>query len=223
MSTNVDRDNDHSKPIPITIPRGRAHSVSESSSSDDSGSPSSPISPLQSPLTSTQPRVAPISPGSTPILNYFLSQSPKTQGVGTFPFRRGFAPAVFEEDSEPDLIAPTKHARRASTAAWPGADRFNPQPQPQAPPVQTDRAAGLLRRLSLGGAALRAPQTKTMSPTERASGIRTPPNSPVVERIQAMTPRKTRRATLAPGTARPKRAPSPMGERILTGHFDGFN
>ena len=80
-----------------------------------------------------------------------------------------------------------------------------------------------------------------MAPAERV-----PPNTPAVERPRAnpfagpagadaqtttttgaagtQPLRKTRRAnTLAPGTARPRRAPSPMGERILTGHFDGFN
>jgi hypothetical protein len=62
-----------------------------------------------------------------------------------------------------------------------------------------------------------------MAPAERV-----PPNTPAVERPRegaaALGMRKTRRAnTLAPGTPRPKRAPSPMGERILTGHFDGFN
>ena len=51
-----------------------------------------------------------------------------------------------------------RHARRASAAAWPGHDRF-----PSAvPPVSNDkqeRAAGLLRRLSLGGS-----MTKVSSP-----------------------------------------------------------
>lgn len=194
MSSNVDKSADnvqHSKPIPINTRRGRSYSVSDSSSSEESCSPSSPVSPLQSPLTGNAPRIAPLSPGATPILNYFLThspaKSPSSATSATFPFRRGFGSAVFDsgtwlsllthaetttsshdalyfsDDSEPDAVNTTtsKHSRRASTA-WAGADRFAPpapQQQPPQPPVavpdQSGRAAGLLRRLSLGGAALR--------------------------------------------------------------------
>lgn len=138
------------------------------------------------------------------------------------------------------------HARSVSNTAWPVTERVSPPAaQPPAHPKQEDRAAGLLRRLSLGGTALRVstlshnatlcvltplaqpqvPQIKTSISTA-APGERVPPNTPAVERQQPLssTPRKSRRAnTLAPGTPRPKRAPSPMGERILKGHFDGFN
>jgi len=43
---------------------------------------------------------------------------------------------------------------------------------------------------------------------------------------QPVSPRSktTRRAaTLGVDGGKPRRAPSPMGERILKGHFDGFN
>ena len=96
MSRDTDMHTEHSKPIPINTRRARAHSVSESSSSEESCSPSSPVSPLQSPLAGNQPRIAPVSPGATPILSYFLSQSPKTPSSATFPFRRGFGTAVFD-------------------------------------------------------------------------------------------------------------------------------
>ncbi|KIP10498.1 hypothetical protein PHLGIDRAFT_125533 [Phlebiopsis gigantea 11061_1 CR5-6] len=209
-----------SQPIPINPRRGRAESVSDTSSE----SSASPVSPTQSPLSSmAQPRIA--SPTSTPILSYLLSQSPKSPTNATYPFRRGFGPTVFEDDSDPDLATPKQHARRASTVVWPGAERAAPPAQSAAAPTQEDRAAGLLRRLSLGGTALRPilPQIRTAAPT--APSERVPPNSPVVERgaRMAAAARKSRRATMAAGTARPKRAPSPMGERILTGHFDGFN
>lgn len=99
MNTNNDHAVSHSEPIPIHHPRHRAHSLSDSSSSsassDGSCSPSSPVSPTHFPLAGTQPRIAPISPSTTPILNYFLSQSPKSS-TATFPFRRGFGTAVFE-------------------------------------------------------------------------------------------------------------------------------
>lgn len=41
------------------------------------------------------------------------------------------------------------HGRRASAAAWPGHDRY--PPVVPVPSDQQERAAGLLRRLSLGG------------------------------------------------------------------------
>ncbi|GJE94603.1 hypothetical protein PsYK624_107730 [Phanerochaete sordida] len=221
--TSNDSNVPHSQPIPINPRRGRADSVSDSSSSEDSNSP---VSPSSSPISGMAPRVAPTSPGSTPILNYFLSQSPKSPSTSTFPFRRGFGTAVFEDDFDPDAAPKRGHARSVSSAAWPTTERVSPPSQPPVQPAHGDRAAGLLRRLSLGGTALRPPppQIKTaipMTPTDRV-----PPNTPAVERPSPPSPipRKARRAnTLAPGTARPKRAPSPMGERILTGHFDGFN
>ena len=147
-------------------------------------------------------------------------------------------------------------------AAWPERSLAPTMPSVPTVPVQhpsststeqqQGRAAGLLRRLSLGGAlgkvcghisiasddsemsSLRAIQPlvpsvpKAPSPPtspmaghgiERTANVSGAPQTPV-----SPTPRKARRAsTLSPGSARPLRAPSPMGERILKGHFDGFN
>ena len=171
MSSNDNSNLPRSLPIPIGS-RRRSGSVSVSCSSD-SGS-TSPASPLQSPTSGALPRIAPITPSTSPILSYFLSQSPKSPPNATFPFRRGMAPPVYEgpfrlpalrvaflfshvyfclmtddEVFESEKAAPTRHARSASTA-WPTGDRF--AAPPVAPlPGQQDRAAGLLRRLSLGG------------------------------------------------------------------------
>ncbi|KAK7682621.1 hypothetical protein QCA50_014421 [Cerrena zonata] len=239
---------EHSQPIPIATnghSRRRAGSMfsdsSPSSTSSDSSlnSPNSPLSPVVSipnNMNGNQNKV-PISPSTSPILSYFLSNSP----TATFPFRRNIN-AVVVEDDETDSPTVTRHARSATIAgAWPGpvvaADRFVSPPQPPQQGVQTanqpgtsvadqhGRAAGLLRRLSLG-AALK-PQFGQYPPHHR--GNSPPPNSPENDRRTSPTPmngvaRKTRRAnTMAPGTPRPRRAPSPMGERILKGHFDGFN
>ena len=173
----------HSKPmaIPIGHPRRRSESVSDSSSSPPSSnsSDSSYSPPLNTPFANdrgNRPRVAPISPSSSPILSYFLAQPPKSP-TGSFPFRRNFGPTVMEgppsnyfppysiilkdpsllvdDDSENPSIP--KHPRRASMASWPISDR-PPQPPQVPPPIaedQHDRAAGLLRRLSLGGALTR--------------------------------------------------------------------
>ncbi|KAL6301358.1 hypothetical protein BKA93DRAFT_828325 [Sparassis latifolia] len=228
MSSNDSNNVRHSKPIaidPHRQPRRRSDSASDSSSSDDSSpSPSSP--PPQSGFPGTQPHIIPMSPTTSPILSYFLSgQSPKSAST-TFPFRRNVGVPVPEDDEVADNESKaTKHGRRASTA-WAGGERFA-----QPPPVsgtQQERAAGLLRRLSLGGTLAR-PQFPNLKPVSGANGATaasttqrpsTPPNSPAVD----TTPRRPRRAnTVNPSAPRPPRAPSPMGERILSGHFDGFN
>ena len=166
MSSNDNR-LPRSLPIPIGHARSRSGSDSDSSSSD-SGSVS-PASPVQTPASGALPRVAPISPSTSPILSYFLSnQSPKSPPNATFPFRRGMAgPPLFEgtlctrpSQENPELIRPIedeteadrpipRHGRRASAAAWPGHDRF--PPVAPVPNDKQERAAGLLRRLSLGG------------------------------------------------------------------------
>ncbi|KAI0368008.1 hypothetical protein BV20DRAFT_525514 [Pilatotrama ljubarskyi] len=213
----------HSLPIPIGS-RRRSGSMSDSSSSD-SGSVS-PASPVQTPASGTLPRIAPITPSTSPILSYFLSQSPKSPPSATFPFRRGMAPPVYEDEEAFEAEKPaSRHARSASTA-WPTTDRFNAPAVAPVPSNQQDRAAGLLRRLSLGGNMARpqVPAVKQTNGSTRSPRATTPPGmASNASGAPASPTRKARRAnTMAAGTPRP-RAPSPMGERILKGHFDGFN
>ncbi|KAJ7158452.1 hypothetical protein C8R46DRAFT_1039101 [Mycena filopes] len=208
------------------FPRGRPRSLSVSSG-ESSGSASSP-NEIPTPLSTSaaSPRVHIPSPGTSPILAYFLAQSPtKTPGAATFPFRKFGAPPVFEEDEGGDTkeVPAASHARRASTAV---AERFTQAPTNNAlPDSRNERGQGLLRRLSLSSSAF-------MSPTD---GKRSPPNAPpntAVSPTQSSSgslpfggrdgkPRRS--ATLSSAEGRPRRAPSPMGERILKGHFDGFN
>ncbi|KAJ3475845.1 hypothetical protein NLI96_g11562 [Meripilus lineatus] len=170
----------HSQPMAIPIGHGRrrAGSISESSSSSSSSSDSSYSPPLNTPFAGdrmNRPRVAPVSPSTSPILSYFLAQSPKSP-TGSFPFRRNFGTSVAEgpasnyfppysiilkesyliADDESEIPVIAKHPRRASMASWSATDRppQAPQPQVQIPDNQQDRAAGLLRRLSLGAGAL---------------------------------------------------------------------
>ncbi|KAJ4477335.1 hypothetical protein J3R30DRAFT_3333995 [Lentinula aciculospora] len=211
-----------SSPIPIVNPafnrRGRSASVSSGSSS----SMSSP-SDLPTPLSGISPRITVPSPGSSPILSYFLAQSPtKTQTSATLPFRK-FGPApVFEEDegNQKSIPPAAHHARRASMTV---ADRFNqPNNVSGLPESHVERGAGLLRRLSLstGAPAFGKPFSSASQYPPEA-----PPNtavSPTAPTLPYPRDAKHRRATTA-SSARPHRAPSPMGERILKGHFDGFN
>ncbi|KAF8628023.1 hypothetical protein AX15_004140 [Amanita polypyramis BW_CC] len=212
----------HSDPIPIAS-RNRGRSVSVSSASSGSSS----TFDIQTPMSSspTSQRISIPSPSGSPILSYFLSQSPtKAPANATYPFKRAFPPPPVPEDEEIDKDLPVAtHMRRASVNV---AGRFT-QPQPNAPipESQRDRGTGFLRRLSLGSSFAR-PQLDSgspMSPTAPA----TPPSSavtnPTDKRSTLSTSVKHRRATTAGESGRARRAPSPMGERILRGHFDGFN
>ncbi|KAI0310977.1 hypothetical protein OF83DRAFT_1225593 [Amylostereum chailletii] len=235
----------HSSPIPIAG-QNRRRAMSYSSSSSE-GSPSSPQS-VQTPITPYPPKIA-TSPTS-PILSYFMGASP-TKTSATFPFRRpsGFPGAgpVFEDDETQEDPLPThNHVRRATTAGWGASGRF-PQPNPIAVPavehVQRDRGAGVLRRLSLSAgfglvclvfnpvfwvvidkaflpeSPIDTPRPATPPPSAYASVP--PANSLPTANPNA---RKARRATMMGAAPEPRRrAPSPMGERILKGHFDGFN
>jgi hypothetical protein len=189
------------------------------------------MSEPQTPLNNiTPPRMIPsnISPTNSPILSYFMAQSPTK--TATFPFNRKFPgrPPVFEEDETDTEVPVAAHARRASTAT---AGRFSQQQQqtPVMPDSQQNRGTGLLRRLSLSNALVKPPSGARMPSPPRPAA---PPNTAVSPsgdgaRLPVVTPRGTRArrsATLnADGGGKPRRAPSPMGERILKGHFDGFN
>ncbi|KAH7884470.1 hypothetical protein F5I97DRAFT_1937904 [Phlebopus sp. FC_14] len=223
----------HSKPIPIATQRFRHRSTSVSS--DSSGSPTSP---LQTPQNTSPSGVPKASPPSSPIL-YFLSQSP-AKSPATFPFR-GFAPPpVFEgrsgsykstqlylcpaiADEVMDDHPVTSHARRASTAGRFGA-------QPTTPESQQERGVNLLRRLSLGSALAKPPTRDTSSAQSPPQPVPPPnstatPASPITTAVDdtARRERKARRSATIAEPTRQRRAPSPMGERILKGHFDGFN
>ncbi|KAG2348049.1 hypothetical protein BDR05DRAFT_980964 [Suillus weaverae] len=211
---NNDKDNSvkHSQPIPMTTHHWRHRSMSVSSES--STLPGSPPQ-VQTPLSLNSPRVPVTSPSSSPILS-FLSQSPTSKSPSSLPYRGFGAQPSFDEDVLDELPA-TVHARLTGTSG-----RF--APAPPAPEAQHDRGAGLLRRLSLGSALAKPPNnTNSQSPTSPTA----PPNSAVSPTMTTLPPfpvRKARRsATVSIDTGRPRRAPSPMGERILKGHFDGFN
>ncbi|KAG6902838.1 hypothetical protein C0995_010723 [Termitomyces sp. Mi166 len=232
-NTNSSDSVKHSDPIAINTSARRGRSVSVSSGSTSSeGSPPDLRTPASASHRSSLP-----SSGTSPILSYFLAQSPtKSPASSTFPFNRKFGPPpVFEgnlvgvitdylpelyttEDEEPEVPV-AAHARRTTRAV---ADRFS---QPQSNPIpdpQLERGAGLLRRLSLSNGAFAKPPVHN----EGRPPPSPPPNSAVSPTSKsipfAQNARPRRSATINEGP-KPRRAPSPMGERILKGHFDGFN
>ncbi|TFK40201.1 hypothetical protein BDQ12DRAFT_721664 [Crucibulum laeve] len=222
MNSNSSNDAKHSQPIPIAS-RGRARSASVSSAS--SGSASSTFDPPTPPSGNVpSQRITIPSPGGSPILSYFLAQSPtKTPGSGTFPFKRTFGTTpVFEADEEAEKEIPVAaHARRASTSV---ASRFAQLPTPSVPEPHLERGTALLRRLSLSSGAFSKSAFDT--PTRSKSPPSPPPNtatSPVAKNMP-FSNKPRRSATISAASAgERRRAPSPMGERILKGHFDGFN
>ncbi|KAG9314959.1 hypothetical protein JVU11DRAFT_4068 [Chiua virens] len=230
----------HSKPIPISTQHLRHRSTSFSSDSSDS--PTSPP-PLITPKNFSTANVQ--TSASSPIL-YFLSQSP-TLTSATFPFR-GFAPPpVFDGvytgngfrhmfdtriDEPTDERKSSAHARRGSSTG-----RF---PLPAVPEPLHERGVNVLRRLSLSGQRGKVclftaePFDHLISLSQPSGDIprpvspQPPPNSAVSpspsDSTNVLSGRnKPRRSVTVTERTRPRRAPSPMGERILKGHFDGFN
>ncbi|KAI0267770.1 hypothetical protein BC834DRAFT_821780 [Gloeopeniophorella convolvens] len=243
MSTSTDnsrnnasnlKDFEHTSPIPIL---GSPHRRRASVSSSSDGSASSPPA-LQTPVSLYPSNISPSSPTSSPLLSYFMSTSPKTNA--TFPYRRppGFgAPPVFEDDeAQAEVEAPSSLHQRRATTSWAGNGRLaSQQAVPTAPPVieeQHARGAGVLRRLSLSGSFNRSFLQNLNRPNSPPRPA-TPPPSAVSPTTPGLMDRQgppdvrgraRRSATLSvPSANARRRAPSPMGERILKGHFDGFN
>ncbi|KAF8554465.1 hypothetical protein OG21DRAFT_1440316 [Imleria badia] len=200
----------HSKPIPISTQHLRHRSMSFSSDSTNSPT-SSP--PLVTPNNFQNTRFPASS--SSPIF-HFLSQASPTKPAATFPFRGFVPPPVVEDEPAEEYMQSAHHARQASTAG-----RF--QPQPTALEPHHERGVNVLRRLSLGGHLGKAhtvgdiPQSGIPRSPPKSAGL----NPPTMNAVQPN--RKPRRSATVTENARPRRAPSPMGERILKGHFDGFN
>ncbi|KAF8905092.1 hypothetical protein CPB84DRAFT_1745674 [Gymnopilus junonius] len=226
MSANERINSGDMKPaVPISIPvpaRGRARSTSMSSGSSGSTS-SSEIPTPEGSTGSHRPSIP--SPATSPILSHFLAQSPtfKTPTSATFPFKRKFGTAapVFEAEEEAEAEIPVAaHARRASVNV---ASRFVNNPASTFSDTQSDRGTNLLRRLSLSTTAFTKPQFDS---TGRAVSPPSPPPNTAVSPTARSAPfsnKPRRSATVSIEGGKPRRAPSPMGERILKGHFDGFN
>ncbi|KIY62403.1 hypothetical protein CYLTODRAFT_178039 [Cylindrobasidium torrendii FP15055 ss-10] len=206
-----------SQPIPINttrVGRGRSFSVSSASS----GSTSSPE--IQTPVSSASNsvRIGPHSPGTSPIFNYFFNQQTptKTASQASYPFKKMGPPPVFEEKET--TFAAHHHARRASASF---AGRYVGQPQAStSPEANYDGGAGLLRRLSIGNPFAGRPRSPPDAPPNSAVSPASPSQMPDFDRRARS---KNRRQTISSDLGNRRRAPSPMGERILKGHFDGFN
>lgn len=139
---------------------------------------------------------------------------------------------------EPEAEIPVAaHARRASATV---ANRFSQNVPSAFPDPKNDRGTNLLRRLSLSSSAFVKVsniyfvshlnpcvhhQNHPAQPTQDTGGRAPPPPNTAVTPTDKTAPfkNKPRRSATVSENAKPRRAPSPMGERILKGHFDGFN
>ena len=145
-------------------------------------------------------------------------------------------PTLSEEETEAEIPV-AAHARRASATV---ANRFSQNTPSTFSDPKNDRGTNLLRRLSLSSSAfVKVSKIHFIShwnafihrhnhlaqPTMETSGRPAPPPNTAVSPTDKTAPfkNKPRRSAAISEIAKPRRAPSPMGERILKGHFDGFN
>jgi len=168
MDSNRTDKTPRSTPISINTTGGYHHRYRSASVSSDS-SDGSPSDPIQTPLSSNPPKVATVSPSTSPFLSYIMGQ--QTGPAKTFPFRRGTVDSigstgtVFDDgrlstqtpesphanaptdDTQEPNPAPLHKVHRRATTSWTATTPSQPM-NPLAGDRQ-DRASGLLRRLSL--------------------------------------------------------------------------
>lgn len=154
-----------SKPIAIDTAATHHHRYRSASLSSDS-SDGSPSDPVQTPLNTNPPKVATVSPPSSPFFSYIMGQPGATK---TFPFRRttadsvGSTGPVFDdgvllirypisqanaeiEDTNESDPSPLRKVHRRATTSWTTGPS---QPVNPLAGDRQERASGLLRRLSL--------------------------------------------------------------------------
>ncbi|KAG8858737.1 hypothetical protein FRB96_004874 [Tulasnella sp. 330] len=221
-------------PINITTTRGRRSST-VSSMPVLSNSPTSPLpASIQTPASAFSQLMATHSRGGTnddsakggpsgsptsPLAYFLGAASPKFKGDsanGSF-FGGSVVTAIDEdEDSGPPgggaigLFGVGNHTRRASWAQ-------NPVSIAPTQPAN-DRGTSVLRRLSLSSPF----QRPTFNLPSAPPSAKTPPrrSPPLVQQPRGQS--LQRAATIGVSPPVKKRAISPMGERLLKGHFDGF-
>ncbi|PVG00982.1 hypothetical protein CPB86DRAFT_781897 [Serendipita vermifera] len=130
------------------------------------------------------------------------------------------------------LVSPVlgHHRSLSLSSPWSRFPATGPASNTATAKSSQERTAGIFRRLSLSSGAgpfqrptipmINEPTTNedTGNALFRAQTIGTSTAGTTLPRTRP----HGRRATLSPGDAPKPRAPSPMGERMLKGHFDGF-
>ena len=156
----------HSKPISINTTTTHRRYRSGSLSSDSSDGFQS--DPVQTPLNPSSPKVATVSPPTSPFFSYIMGQQPGASK--TFPLRRStvdsigstgpvfdYGPTLIQiskfppvnpkiDDTQESDPASLRKVHRRATTSWTSGP---PQPVNQLAGERHERATGLLRRLSL--------------------------------------------------------------------------
>jgi len=250
MSSNRPDKIPHSKPISINTAGHHRHRSASVSSDSSDGSPSDPI---RTPLNQNPPKVTTVSPPTSPFFSYIMGQQPGAAKTFPFRRGTVDNGAVFDDglsstqtykyphanvqvdDIQEPNPAPLRKAHRRATTSWTPASP--PQPVNPLPGDRQERASGLLRRLSLSTSfSSRVGSHLQNSHTFSSDVLRYQPQPgfggndqpPAVPPNTAFPNSPTNGNTPLNGGGSPprksvRRAPSPMGERILKGHFDGFN
>jgi hypothetical protein len=237
----------------LSSPHRRRPSISSSDGSPTSPSVQTPNSPYPTNLVPSSPTsssfLSYLMSSSPKTSTSFPYRRPPGFGAPpVFEGRSQSRPAVIERPAD-DLDRPiadeegqevevrnTSHHQRRATTGWAGTGRTPSSQRPAVPPPvieeQHARGAGVLRRLSLGGGLNSAFfQQGTANRPSSPPPPATPPPTAVTpsatsdfatnQNIPNGRTRMRRSATLSVPPR--NRAPSPMGERILKGHFDSFN
>ncbi|KAJ1307780.1 hypothetical protein OPQ81_001866 [Rhizoctonia solani] len=207
-----------SSSVPQPIP-GRARSASMYSISSLPGLSNSPS---VSPNSPTLPQLSPSLAGKSLTQIFSGPQSP-LKSASAFKSEGPFAavkPGVVEEEDDEHAhddfhgefpaSPPRSHTRHTSIGSW-------------SRPMDMDRSQGILRRLSLGSALAPRPSPAVLnsSPPQIHQPTPAPRESPV---LRKPSPLRANSNSLGLQVQDPvkRRSISPMGERILKGHFDGF-
>ncbi|KAG8681664.1 hypothetical protein FRC09_017327 [Ceratobasidium sp. 395] len=240
MSTTPPRSS--AQPIPASI-HTRARSASVYSISSLPGLSNSPTVSPHSPTLPTLPQLSPSLSGKSLTAIFSGPQSPLKSG--SFFNTGGGAPTqapniVMEEEDDHDhddfhgefpSSPPRSHTRHGSIS-WGAAPRIAGSELDN----RVERGNGLLRRLSLGSAfgsrpnpaMFNSPPQNVAAPAPKMPAAPTAPReAPVVRKPSPLRGNSNSLGLggLAPPAQDPikHRGVSPMGERMLKGHFDGFN
>ncbi|KAF8604146.1 hypothetical protein BDV93DRAFT_544165 [Ceratobasidium sp. AG-I] len=221
MSTTPPRSS--AQPIPAAT-HGRARSASLYSISSLPGLSNSPT---VSPHSPTLPQLSPSLAGKSLTSIFSGPQSPLKSGPG-FYANSGGGPGIVEEEDDDHhhddfhgefpASPPRSHTRHASLN-WGNAPRTVGSELDN----RIERGQGLLRRLSLGSAFATRPVLNVQAPVPQMPAAPTR-EAPVVRKPSPLRPNSLGLGGLAPARDPVKnRGVSPTGERMLRGHFDGFN
>ncbi|CAE7144253.1 unnamed protein product [Rhizoctonia solani] len=175
-------------------------------------------SPSVSPNSPTLPQLSPALAGKTLTQIFSGPQSP-LKGFKEVPNFTVTKPGVVEEEDDEHAhddfhgefpaSPPRSHTRHTSIGSW-------------GRPGEMDRGHGILRRLSLGSALRPSPAVMNSPPPQIHQPTPAPRESPPV--LRKPSPLRGNGNSLGLQVQDPvkHRGISPMGERMLKGHFDGF-